>query len=230
MTIADIISRVNDAKPNAYSEAVLCGFLSTLDGRVQREVWLRLPPEMIASYDYGKDRDKEPLMPAPYDEAYFWYLCAMVDLLNGEYTKAQNTMQLANDQLTAYQNWFISTYEPAQAGPGLTLLGSVDYTAGGAVELCTLPAGALLLLAVCTVSTAFDGGALALGTAEDDDALMGAGDITTTASGNFAKAANLTGGAAGTKLFAKFTGTATRGAAAFYARILGARWGWEAPA
>lgn len=238
MTIENIISRVNEIKPNAYSEEALLGFLNTLEGRIQREVWLRLPGEMLPAYDFGEDREKVPLMPAPYDEAYIWYICAMVDALNGEYSKYQNTLQIANEQMRAYQNWFISTYEPAQANRTPELLGSVSYTetSGEAVELCTLPAGDLLMLVICNVEAAFDSGTadeLILGTADDDDALMAAGDIEENETGLYAVAVNLTGGVAGTKICAKLTKTgddATQGAASFYGRILHARNGWEEPA
>jgi len=112
-----------------------------------------------------------------------------------------------------------------------TLLGTVDYDAesGVAALLYTLPANALLLRVVCVVHSAFDSGTsdlLMLGTSDDADELMAAGDIDETAEGTYTKTAYLVGSAAGTGIYATLTKTgteATAGQATFYGRVLKAR-------
>jgi hypothetical protein len=71
--------------------------------------------------------------------------------------------------------------------PGLPLLkkiGSIAYNSaasGTAVKVGSIPEGAIITRVICNVKTAFNAGSantLIIGDAEDDDALMGSGDIT----------------------------------------------------
>lgn len=89
------------------------------------------------------------------------------------------------------------------------------------IELFKVPNKMVITRAVAVVKTAFNAGTtnvLVLGTADDDDALMAAGDITEGTAGTYNKQTFLEC-AKGTSIKAKFTETgtdATTGAADFY--------------
>ena len=118
----------------------------------------------------------------------------------------------------------------ALTAPGavkLIELGSIGFDAvsGEAAALYTLPEGAVLIKAFCTVTETFDSGdgdVLILGTADSGDALMASADITETAAATYQKEAWLIGGEEGTAILATLTKTgtaATKGAATFRALL-----------
>lgn len=47
----------------------------------------------------------ELLAEAPFQKLYYTYLMAMIDLMNGDYSKYQNAMTLFNSHLTCYSRW-----------------------------------------------------------------------------------------------------------------------------
>lgn len=47
----------------------------------------------------------ELLAEAPFQKLYYTYLMAMIDLVNGDYSKYQNAMTLFNSHLTCYSRW-----------------------------------------------------------------------------------------------------------------------------
>lgn len=112
MTLSQVIARVDEIKPNAFSNAAKTAWISEVEGMVQTEVLLWAPEEIIV-YDYERDKDTELLAEAPHDKLYWAYLTAMIDFANGEYNKYQNTMQLFNSWYGEFMRWFAVTYRPA---------------------------------------------------------------------------------------------------------------------
>jgi hypothetical protein len=65
------------------------------------------------------------LADSPHDDLYTWWLQAQVDLANGEYDRAQNTMAVFNNTWGEFVRWFAQRYDPAQGYPteeGRTIL------------------------------------------------------------------------------------------------------------
>lgn len=115
MTVGQAITYLDGVKPNAFSQAVKLRWLSALEGRVANEVFLMAPEEVEENYQYtSDDLSKDLLVGFPYDDLYTWWLQAQVDLANGEYDRAQNTMAVFNSFWTQFVCWFAQRYEPAQ--------------------------------------------------------------------------------------------------------------------
>lgn len=102
--------------------------------------------------------------------------------------------------------------------------GKVAYNTTGianGVAVCKAPQKMIITRAVCVVGTAFDAGTtnvLVLGTADDDDAILAAADITEGTAGAYSKQ-TFVEVAKGDDIKAKYTQTgtdATAGAAEFY--------------
>jgi hypothetical protein len=95
MTIAQIITSIDGIKPNEFSADQKVLWISTLEGRIQTEIWLRGPDEELLSYSgYTASQNIVPMVQAPYDDIYVQFLAAMIDYYRGEYGKYQNTMKL----------------------------------------------------------------------------------------------------------------------------------------
>ena len=112
MTLSDVIQRVDEIKPNAFTNKTKTEWLNEVEGMVQTEVFL-WAPEQIIVYDYVAYNDTELLVDPPHDKLYWAYLTAMIDFANGEYNKYQNTMQLFNSYFGEFMRWFAMNYRPA---------------------------------------------------------------------------------------------------------------------
>lgn len=112
VTLSQVIQRVDEIKPNAFSNETKTTWLNECEGLVQTEVLLWANEEIVV-YDYTADKDKELLVSPPHDKLYWAYLAAMIDFANGEYNKYQNTMQLFNSYFGEFMRWFANLYRPA---------------------------------------------------------------------------------------------------------------------
>lgn len=109
MTIMDALYRIDELKPNSYSQTQKIKWLSTLDGIVKSEIIdTHEGGEGIVfnGYDENADLSTELLIPAPYDDIYLRWLEAQIDYTNGEYGKYNNSITVYNTAYTAFQNYY----------------------------------------------------------------------------------------------------------------------------
>ena len=112
MKLTEVIVRVDDIKPNAFTDATKTAWINECEGLVQTEVMLIAAVDVI-QYDYETDAQTELLAKPPHDKIYWAYLTALIDFANGEYNKYQNTMQLSNSYFGEYMRWYALHYRPA---------------------------------------------------------------------------------------------------------------------
>ncbi len=116
MTVQQALSYLDDVKPNAFSQAVKLNWLSEIEGKIALEIHLE-EPETLDYLPYtSADLTEDLRVGVPYTGIYTWYLQAQVDLANGEYDKAQNTMALFNNAWSEYLRWYCQRYDPVQEG------------------------------------------------------------------------------------------------------------------
>lgn len=115
MTIMDALYRIDELKPNSYSQPEKIKWLSSLDGVIKSEI--------IDTHEGGEDivfsgyGEYEPLstvllVPAPYDDIYIKWLEAMIDYTNGEIAKYNNSLTAYNDAYDLYQRHYNRTHMP----------------------------------------------------------------------------------------------------------------------
>ena len=118
-TIREVINRVDENKPNAFSEAQKVRWLALLDGRVACDVMLMHVADIEQfNYQHPDDIDRELLVNFPHDDIYEYWLAAKIDEANGETDKYQNSMEAYNAVWTNFVCWFASYYDPAQGYAG----------------------------------------------------------------------------------------------------------------
>lgn len=117
MTVKQAIDSIDALKPNAFSNDQKTAWLNICEGKLQTEVLLWDPAEVV-QYGYAADKNKEMLLDPPYDQLYMDYLAARIDLANGEYEKYQNSQTVFNAGWTDFKQWFIAKYRPADR-PGI---------------------------------------------------------------------------------------------------------------
>ena len=117
MTVQQALSYVDSVKPNAFTQDTKLGWLSEIEGKIALEIHLDDPEDLEDWLPYeAADASEERKVWLPYTGVYTWWLQAQVDLANGEYDKAQNTMAMFNNAWAEYLRWYCQRYDPVQEG------------------------------------------------------------------------------------------------------------------
>lgn len=117
MTLMEAISRVDNIKPNRYTQVEKIKWLSTLDGIVKAEIIdTHEGGEGVtfAGYDDVSALLTVLLVPAPYDDIYIRWLEAQIDYANGEYGKYNNSITMYNTAYSAYEKYYNREHKPIQ--------------------------------------------------------------------------------------------------------------------
>ena len=114
MTLSDVISSVDEIKPNEFSNETKTKWINEVEGMVQTQVFLMVPIGLV-QYTYDQDKDVILLVDPPHDKLYPAYLEAKIDYANGEYNKYQNTMQMFNSFFSEFMRWYADNWRPADA-------------------------------------------------------------------------------------------------------------------
>lgn len=118
MTIMEAIYRIDELKPNTYSQPEKIKWLSSLDGVIKSEIidtHERLEgEEEVVLEGYGEDAalTTNLLVPYPYDDIYLRWLEAQIDYSNGEYGKYNNSIAMYNTAYTAFAKYYNRTHMP----------------------------------------------------------------------------------------------------------------------
>lgn len=115
MTIMDALYRIDELKPNSYSQTEKIKWLSSLDGVIKSEIIdTHEGGEDIAfsGYDENADLSTKLLVDAPYDDIYLKWLEAQIDYSNGEYGKYNNSLVAYNDAYDLYQRHYNRNHMP----------------------------------------------------------------------------------------------------------------------
>jgi hypothetical protein len=115
MTIMDALYRIDELKPNSYSQPEKIKWLSSLDGVIKSEIIDTHEGGediVFSGYDESADLNTVLLVDAPYDDIYLRWLEAQIDYTNGEYGKYNNSLVAYNDAYDLYQRHYNRTHMP----------------------------------------------------------------------------------------------------------------------
>lgn len=118
MTIQDVLARVDELKPNNFSEEQKVRWLSNLDLMLYEEVvrWHKGTEDIAhGPYDPEDDLAAELMVPDPHSDIYILWLTAQIDYYNGDLHRYQNSMIAYNTALSAYADWFNRRNMPTAA-------------------------------------------------------------------------------------------------------------------
>ena len=109
MTIIEAINKVDELKPNSYTQPDKIRWPSNLDGTIKTEIIdTHEGGEMVIFDGYNGDTsdDTELLVKAPYDDLYLYWLESRMDYYNGEYGRYNNTLAMFNAAYSAYESFY----------------------------------------------------------------------------------------------------------------------------
>ena len=115
MTIIEAINRIDNLKPNSYTQQDKVKWLSNLDGIIKAEIIdTHEGSEKVIFNGYLPETEviTELLVPAPYDDIYVKWLEAQIDYANGETDKYENSMVMYNTLYSAFERYYNRTHMP----------------------------------------------------------------------------------------------------------------------
>jgi hypothetical protein len=119
MTIMEAISRIDEIKPNSFSQNEKVYWLSTLDGMIKRDViGTHEGGEDVVFNGYNEDTpiSTELIVSAPYDILYIRWLESQIDYATSEYERYNSTATAFNDAYSIYVSYYNRTHMPISKG------------------------------------------------------------------------------------------------------------------
>lgn len=112
MTINDIITEVDNQKPNQYDDADKCRWLSVCEGKIIDSVFKTRQPGYYEEFNgyTTDDIDAELLVEDTYADLYKYYIYAMIDAMNGETERYSMSMTLFNNALKEFADHYYKTH------------------------------------------------------------------------------------------------------------------------
>lgn len=126
MTIRECIDRINESKPNTFSDEEKVRWLAYLDGILWKETFATHErrhhrdgeedePVFIDTRYTVDDLQRHLLAPYPFDELYIAFCGLKIDELNGETIRYNNSAAMFNELKDDYTNWFHRTHRPIRS-------------------------------------------------------------------------------------------------------------------
>ena len=116
MTIFEAITRLDNLKPNNYTDVDKARWLSELDGKIKAEIIdTHEGAEDVTYVPYDTDTDTtivELLAPHPFDEMYLKWLEAKIDYYNAEYGRYNNSITAFDESYSAFERYYNRTHKP----------------------------------------------------------------------------------------------------------------------
>lgn len=116
MTIQAAIDRIDEMKPNVFTDEQKIAWLSEVDNYVIRELYKTHEgwPEGIdfVGYDQDTEMDTILLIPEPYHRIYEHYLAMQMDDKNRDTAEYAKNMNAFNADWQVYADYFNRTYKP----------------------------------------------------------------------------------------------------------------------
>ena len=105
ITIQKVITKVDSIKPNAYTDEQKVEWISKVEGTIQAEI-MDVAESDIVEYDWNTDSETELIVKAPYYDLYNFYLEAMIDYYNKEFSSYENSMVMFNNAFEEYAKYY----------------------------------------------------------------------------------------------------------------------------
>ena len=103
MTIATLLTKIQDEKPNSFGDDRLIAFINEIEAEVAEQLRQFAPTYSV------EDENKNLLAPEPYDRLYVSYLKAMIDYANEEYASYQLNAEQHVQDFRDFTDWVVRT-------------------------------------------------------------------------------------------------------------------------
>ena len=121
MKVKEMIARVDEIRPNAFTEDTKLGWMQELFAKVKEEVWdthedIRAE-DLYVKYSKKEDvitEESEIKIPGSHLDFVEYYLMGKIDLANTDYERYSNSLVLFNGAYLNYRQWYNRNYMPKE--------------------------------------------------------------------------------------------------------------------
>lgn len=115
MRLIDVISRVDELKPNSISSEIKTEWVTELANMIRREVWIHNTGSFSdVVYDYSENPEMDIEISKGYEDIYMHYLSAKIDYCNAEYGRYNNSKAMFDSAYDEYKRFIRRTVKPEQ--------------------------------------------------------------------------------------------------------------------
>ena len=116
MKLAQLISVVDETKPNQYGTEEKTRWVSEIEGMVVDEIINKADGNEVEfeAYDYDLDAERELLVPDRYADVYMNYLYAKIDQLNAEFARYNNSVTMFEASYSTFASYYRRRHMPKQ--------------------------------------------------------------------------------------------------------------------
>lgn len=116
MNITEIITSVDELRPNGYDVNQKTGWLSEIEGMIVDEIYNMAEGNDIVfdGYTYELDAEKETLLPNRFTDIYIHYLKAKIELNDDELTQYNKEVMVYQAAYSQFAAWYRRNHMPKQ--------------------------------------------------------------------------------------------------------------------
>ena len=118
MTIQEVLANIDNLKPNMIDDGIKVIWLNEIENNVYKVMKLRRGSEELEkpNISLASDFNTECLLPDEYAGIYTYYISAMIDYVNGETGRYNNSMVMYNNAWKEFENYWYKTYPQVSDG------------------------------------------------------------------------------------------------------------------
>jgi hypothetical protein len=115
MKLREILTTIDQIRPNAYTDAEKIAMLNTIEGRVYTDIFQKAEEFEGAFIPFEEGQEERELaVPVPFTELYIFFLMSRIDFLNGDSGRYNDTMVLLQNAWDEYAAYYRENNKPKQ--------------------------------------------------------------------------------------------------------------------
>ena len=121
MTVKELISLIDELKPNNYSLQRKMEWLNQIEGQIfEKVIKTHANPNGITfeKYDFDLDGDKELIATGIYESLYRYFIEGQIDYSNQEINKYNNSAAMFNEEYSNYVKAYRREHMPLHSTDG----------------------------------------------------------------------------------------------------------------
>lgn len=115
MNVSEVLRKIDQLRPNAYTDPEKIELLNTVEGRVYTDIFQKAEgfEGTFIPFKEGQE-ERELAVPAPFTDLYFWYMASMIDLYNGDTGRYNDSIVMYNKAWDEYAAHYRENNKPKQ--------------------------------------------------------------------------------------------------------------------
>ena len=116
MKVREILTMIDQLRPNAYTDKEKIDMLNIIEGRVYTDIMSKAEDGLswtFIPFEEGQE-ERELVVPAPFTDLYFYYLAMKIDFFNGDAGRYNDSIVMYNRAWDDYAAYYREHNKPIQ--------------------------------------------------------------------------------------------------------------------